>query len=112
MKWFGGSESNDVEEGSSSGGGRGLMFGGGLVGLIGGLIYLFTGINPAQLLNTNQDNNSQQINTQPGSGAESREKQFARVIFQGTTVVWDSLFTAMGKHYEHPVLHLFSEGVD
>jgi len=111
MRWFGGSESNDVEEGSSSGG-RGLMFGGGLVGLIGGLIYLFTGINPAQLLNTNQDNNSQQINTQPGSGAESREKQFARVIFQGTTVVWDSLFTAMGKHYEHPVLHLFSEGVD
>ncbi len=109
MKWFGGSESNDVEEGSS--GGRGLMFGGGIIGLIGGLIYMFTGVNPAQLLNVGQDN-AQQINTQPGNGNESREKQFARVIFEGTTVVWDSLFTTMGKQYEHPVLHLYTGEVD
>lgn len=110
MKWFGGSESNDVEEGSSRGGGRGLMYGGGIIGLIGGLIYMFTGIDPSQLLNSTQ-NNSEQINTQPGA-SDSREKKFARVIFEGTTVVWDSLFTAAGQKYEHPILHLFSEGVD
>ncbi|MEO6151073.1 MAG: neutral zinc metallopeptidase, partial [Mucilaginibacter sp.] len=109
MKWFGGKESNDVEQGSSRGG-RGLMFGGGIIGLIGGLIYMFTGIDPSQLLNSNQDNN-QQINTQPGA-SDSREKQFARVIFEGTTVVWDSLFNVAGQKYEHPILHLFSEGVD
>ncbi len=110
MKWFGGRESNDVEEGSSRGGGRGLMFGGGIIGLIGGLIYMFTGIDPSQLLNSTQ-NNSEQINTQPGA-SDSREKQFARVIFEGTTVVWDSLFNAAGQTYERPILHLFSEGVD
>ena len=49
MKWFGGRESNDVEEGSSRGG-RGLALGGGLIGLIGGIIYMFTGVNPAELL--------------------------------------------------------------
>jgi predicted metalloprotease len=110
MKWLGGNESNDVEEGSSSGGGRGLLFGGGIIGLIAAVFYMFTGINPSQLLNNN--NNSQQINTQPGSGAESRNKQFARVIFEGTTVVWDSLFTTMGERYQHPVLHLFTGEVD
>lgn len=110
MKWLGGNESNDVEEGSSSGGGRGLLFGGGILGLIGAVFYLFTGINPSQLLNTG--NNSQQINTVPGGGSESRNKQFARVIFEGTTVVWDSLFTTMGERYERPVLHLFTNEVD
>lgn len=55
---------------------------------------------------------SQQINTQPGAGTESRNKQFARVIFQGTTVVWDSLFKTMGQHYVHPVLHLYTNEVN
>lgn len=108
MKWFGGKESSDVETGSSSG--RGLMFGGGALGLIGALIYMFTGIDPSQLLNVNQDN-SQQINTQPGS-SQSRKEQFARVIFEGTAVVWDSLFTQAGQKYERPVLHFFTGGVD
>ena len=46
MKWFGGRESGDVEEGS----------GGGIVGFIGLLIYVFTGINPSQSLNQGQGN--------------------------------------------------------
>ena len=109
MKWLGGTESEDVEE-SSGGGRRGVLFGGGIIGLIGALIYLFTGINPSQLFD--QSSNSQQINTQPGSGNESRNKQFAKVIFQGTTVVWDSLFRTMGEQYAHPTLHLFTNEVD
>ncbi|MDB5001983.1 MAG: metalloprotease [Mucilaginibacter sp.] len=111
MQWFGGNESNDVEEGSSSGGGRGLFFGGGILGLIGAAIYLFTGINPSQLFNSS-GNNSQQINTVPGGGQESRDKQFARVIFEGTTIVWDSLFHTMGRTYTHPILHLYTDAVD
>jgi predicted metalloprotease len=112
MKWQGGTESNDVEESSNGGGGRrGVLFGGGIIGLIGAVIYLFTGINPSQLFD--QSGNSPQINTQPGSGGnESRNKQFAKVIFQGTTVVWDSLFNTMGEHYVHPTLHLFTNEVD
>jgi predicted metalloprotease len=70
---------------------------------------MFTGVDPSQLLNVNQ--NSEQINTQPGS-SQSREEQFARVIFEGTAVVWDSLFTEAGQKYERPVLHFFTGGVD
>ncbi len=110
MQWRGGNESNDVEEGSSSGG-RGMLFGGGALGLVGLVIYLFTGINPSQLFNSG-GNNSQQINTVPGGGTESENKKFARVIFQGTTVVWDSLFRTMGQTYTHPVLHLYTDAVD
>jgi predicted metalloprotease len=112
MQWSGGNESNDVEEGSSSGGGGlGMLFGGGALGLIGLVIYLFTGINPSQLF-SGGGNNSQQINTVPGGGGESQNKKFARVIFQGTTVVWDSLFRTMGQTYKHPVLHLYTDAVD
>jgi predicted metalloprotease len=111
MRWFGGNESNDVEEGSSSGGGRGLYFGGGILGLIGAAIYIFTGINPSQLFDSG-NGNSQQINTVPGGGSESREKQFSRVIFEGTTVVWDSIFSSRGQTYQHPVLHFYTDAVD
>ncbi|RZA03695.1 MAG: metalloprotease [Sphingobacteriaceae bacterium] len=107
MKWFGGRESNDVERGSSSG--RGLLAGGGILGLIGAVIYMFTGIDPSQLLNVNQS--SEQINTQPGS-SQSQEEKFARVIFEGTAVVWDSLFKAEGQQYDRPILHFFTGGVD
>jgi len=112
MKWFGGRESGDVEEGSSSGGGRGLFYGGGIVGFIGLVIYLFTGVNPAQLFNPGQGDSPQQQNTQAVSGPESREKQFSRVVFQGTSEVWDSLFTTMGKTYTHPILHFYTGQVD
>lgn len=112
MQWRGGNESNDVEEGSSSGGGgRGMLFGGGALGLIGLVIYMFTGINPSQLFGGG-GNNSQQINTVPGGGTESENKKFARVIFEGTTVVWDSLFHTMGQTYTHPVLHFYTDAVD
>ena len=113
MKWFGGQESDDVEEGSSSGGGRGLVFGGGIVGIIGLLIYIFTGVNPSQLLNNiSQNNAAQQTNTQQVSGPETEAKKFSRVVFQGTTVVWDSLFRAMGRTYTHPILHFYTGQVD
>lgn len=115
MKWLGGRESDDVEEGSSSGGGggRGMIFGGGIVGLICFVIYLFTGVNPVQLLNEAQNGQqTQQTNVQAPSGPESQAKRFSRVVFEGTTVVWDSLFTAMGKTYTHPILHFYTGQVN
>lgn len=111
MQWFGGKESNDVEEGSSGGfGGRHVAFGGGILGIIGFLFYLFTGVSPTQLFSGG--NNSQQINTQPGSGSDTRQMQFARVVFQGTEDVWDSLFRASGREFAHPVLHFYTDEVD
>src|SRR4051812_19495147 len=109
MKWFGGRESDDVEEGSSSGGGRGMIFGGGILGLIGLIIYLITGVNPSQLFNNQgQSDYVQRANTESVNGPESDAKKFSRVVFQGTTIVWDSLFRAMGKTYQHPILHFYT----
>jgi predicted metalloprotease len=114
MKWSGGRESDDVEEGSrGGGGGRGLAFGGGIVGIIALIIYLFTGVNPSQLLNNMaQNGQAPQTNTQPVSGPESDAKRFSRIVFQGTTEVWDSLFRAMNRTYQHPILHFYTGQVD
>jgi len=111
MQWFGGRESDNVEEGSS-GGGRGLYFGGGIIGIIGLLIYLFTGVNPAQLLSGQNGDNTQQQNTRVANGPEGMQKKFARVVLAGTEDVWTEIFSSMGRTYTKPTLHLYSEGVD
>src|ERR1700742_4605371 len=113
MQWFGGKESDDVEEGSGGGfGGRHIALGGGVLGVIGLVFYLLTGINPTQVVKGGSDPNNPQVNTPVSSGSEDRQTKFARVIFQGTEEVWDSLFTAAGKHFTHPVLHLYSDQVN
>ena len=112
MQWFGGKESDNVEEGSSSGGGRGFAFGGGIIGIIGVVIYLFTGVNPVGLLNggSNDGNTTQQTNT--AVVYDTPAKKQIGMVFKGTEEVWDSLFTARGKTYEKPKLHLFTGAVD
>jgi predicted metalloprotease len=112
MQWFGGRESDNVEEGSSSGGGRGIIYGGGIVGLIAGIIYMFTGVNVGQLFNSGLPDQSQQQQTTKVSGPISMEKRFASVVFAGTEDVWDSLFTSMGRTYERPTLHLYEDAVE
>ena len=83
------------------------------MGLIGLLIYVFTGVNPSQLLNgLGQNDPAQQTNTQPVNGPESDAKKLSRVVFEGTTVVWDSLFRTMGRTYQHPILHFYTGQVD
>ncbi|MBW4890207.1 zinc metallopeptidase [Mucilaginibacter sp. HMF5004] len=108
MQWFGGRESNNVEQGSSSGG-RGLALGGGIVGIIGFVIYLFTGVNISQLGSGGQD--SQQVNTRVTED-QNMEQKFSRVIFASTEDVWDSIFTAQNQTYTKPTLHFYSQGVD
>lgn len=112
MQWFGGRESDNVEEGSSGGGGRGLFFGGGIIGVIGIIIYLFTGVNPAQLLNGGSGGGDQQQNTRVTNGPEGMQKKFARVILAGTEDVWSEIFNGINRTYTKPTLHLFSESVD
>lgn len=112
MQWFGGRESDNVEEGSGGGGGgRGLFFGGGIIGVIGLVIYLFTGVNPAQLLNGDSGSGQQQT-THVTNGPEGMQKKFARVILAGTEDVWGNIFNSMNSTYTKPTLHLYSESVN
>jgi predicted metalloprotease len=109
MQWFGGRESDNVEEGS--GGGSSFAWGGGILGFIGLLIYLFTGVNPSQLFNSSSNDST--LNTRvTNSGPEGSEKRFARVMLAGTEDVWDSLFRANNMVYKHPILHLYSGEVN
>src|SRR6185369_7709812 len=75
-------------------------------------IYLFTGVNPAQLLNGGSGDSSQQQNTRVTSGPEGMQKKFSRVILAGTEDVWTEIFSSIGQTYTKPTLHLYSEGVD
>ncbi|RFZ82944.1 metalloprotease [Mucilaginibacter terrenus] len=110
MQWFGRRESGNVEEGSS-GGGRGFAVGGGLVGIIAAAIYFFTGIDPSAVLNQTQQGGAQQENTQ-SAGPDNDQKKFARVVLADTEDIWTKLFQDMGKTYDKPVMHFFTEGVN
>lgn len=109
MQWFGRRESSNTEEGSSSGGGRGMAFGGGLIGIVALAIYYFTGIDPSQILNQTQSNAPQE-NSQ-SAGPDNDQKKFSRVVLADTEDIWGKLFNDMGKTYEPTVMHFFTNGV-
>ncbi|MBS7565853.1 neutral zinc metallopeptidase [Mucilaginibacter sp. Bleaf8] len=108
MKWIGGRESDNVEEGSGGGGGR-MAMGGGVVGIIGLLIYMFTGVNPSQILGGGGggDAQTEQQNRKITRPKTDQEK-FASVVFGYTEDVWGKVFQDMGQKYDEPVLHFFS----
>jgi predicted metalloprotease len=113
MRWLGQEGSSNVEDGGS-GGGSGLGVGGGIIGIVGFVIYLFTGFNPTQLLN--QVGGNQQQTTQNTQEALSEEDklnvQFASVILKHTEITWDKIFQEMGQTYEKPKLVHFKNSID
>lgn len=114
MRWLGRDESDNVESGGS-GGGRGLGVGGGIIGIVGFVIYLFTGYNPTQLLDQVSGGNQQQTTQtvdQPLSEADSLNLRFARVILKDTETTWTKIFNDMGKTYEKPKLVHFKNSID
>jgi predicted metalloprotease len=114
MQWFGRGESDNVEDKrGSGGGGRGLFLGGGILGLIGAAIYIFTGINPSQLLNQVSSGNPQaQQQAHDPNAPEDNGKKFVRVVLKDTEDIWGKLFRDMGKTYQDPHLVLFTDGVE
>lgn len=109
-------ESDNTEDGGSGGGGRGLAFGGGIIGIIGAAIYFFTGVDPSQVLNQNQQGSSnqrEQIDTRPGgsSGKDTPQRKFAKVVLADTEDIWTKLFNDMGKTYTDPKMVFFTDGI-
>ncbi len=112
MQWMGRRESDNAEEGSSSGGGR-VALGGGVVGIIGLVIYFFTGVNPAQLLqNGNGDSQGQEQKNTKLTTSKNDEQKFARVVLADTEDTWNQLFKDMGRSYKEPTIHFFEESVE
>jgi len=110
MQWFGRGESDNVEDRRGGGGGRGIAIGGGILGLIGAVIYMFTGINPSQLLNQAGDQ-QQQTEQQNPNAPEDNGKKFVRVVLKDTEDIWGKLFADMGRQYQDPKLVLFTDYV-
>jgi predicted metalloprotease len=112
MRWLGREGSSNGEEGSSSGG-RGMALGGGVLGIIGVIIYMFTGVNPTQLLQGNggDGQGTEQQNTKLAEG-KNDEQKFALVVLKDTEDTWNQLFRDMGQTYKEPTIHFFEEGVN
>lgn len=111
MQWMGRRESGNTEDGSS-GGGRGLALGGGVVGIIAAAIYFFTGIDPSAVLNGVQNGGGAQQENNQQAVPDTKEKQFAKVVLADTEDVWTKLFNDMGKTYEKPTMHFFEAAVN
>ena len=101
--------SSNVEDRRSSGGGKVAGLGiGGLI--VAGLIALFMGGNPSEVL---QQLGSQGNLTSDYTPTEQEEqfKVFAEQILASTEDVWSAQFKKMGRTYQPPKLVLFHGGV-
>ncbi|HEY9196751.1 MAG TPA: neutral zinc metallopeptidase, partial [Mucilaginibacter sp.] len=108
MRWFGRDESDNVEDRR---GGGGFALGGGIVAIIGAVIYFFTGINPSQLLNQVGSNMPRTEQSQNPNAPEDSGKMFVRVVLKDTEDIWGRLFQQMGQQYQNPRLVLFTDYV-
>lgn len=110
MKWIGRRQSGNVEDRRGMSG-KGIAGFTGVGGIIVAIIYFLMGGDPSQLFNAFQQQTEQ---TQPAADANKEQDpmvSFVSVVLADTEDVWDSLFTVMGKTYEHPKLVLFSNSI-
>lgn len=119
MRMEGRRESDNVEDVRGSGGGRGMMIGGGglmtLVILIAAMVFKF---DPRPLLqNLPQDGGP--VATQPGepidpaNDPQAELKVFASKVLADTEDTWGQLFTKVaGARYQAPTMRIFSNYVE
>jgi len=90
-----------------------MAVGGGILGIIGFVIYMFTGVNPTEMLQGNSGTQSRgtQQNTKL-TQSQNDEQKFARVVLADTEDTWNQLFKDMGRTYKEPTIHFFEEGVE
>ncbi|WP_422928708.1 KPN_02809 family neutral zinc metallopeptidase [Singulisphaera sp. PoT] len=118
MRWRGGRESENVEDDR----GRPVTtaaIGGGMGTLVIVVIALLLGADPRQILQFVANNQQrQQAPAQPGqpgpkgSPEEEERVQFVKVVLADTEDVWTELFQKIGRNYEEPKLHLFTDSVN
>jgi hypothetical protein len=104
--------------------GRRASFGGGCIGVLLLLAFVFLGGDPAIFLQQagpggGQAANGPQIELPADQGlgggpnaAGDPLKEFAGVVLEDTEVVWTSLFNQLGAKYDPPELVLFSGSID
>ncbi|HEX8320618.1 KPN_02809 family neutral zinc metallopeptidase [Longimicrobium sp.] len=106
MRWQGGRQSSNLEDGRGRGGGGGMAAGGGIGALVLGLLYYaLTGDSSGlQQAATPQ---AEPAPTQTTAQQDSMS-QFVSVVLASTEDVWRGLFQQSGETYEEPKLRLFT----
>jgi len=108
MKWAGRRQSGNIEDRRRFGG-KGIVIGGGIIGVIVVLFQLFMG--GGDLSQLQQIPGTSQELTPEQEQAEEERKAFVSVVLAETEDVWTKLFSQQGMEYQMPVLVLFRGSV-
>jgi predicted metalloprotease len=98
-------ESDNVEDRRGGGLGGPLMIGGGGLGVVGVIIALLFGVNPAEILG-GQEAPTQATSTagfQPGERGDDPLLHFSAKVMGSTEDVWGKEFAAKGMRYQPPI---------
>ena len=95
------SENVDDRRGEGGGGfgGRGMVFGGGGLGLVVVLVSLFFGVDPSQLLNGAGPAPDRQVRQDVGKCADNADCDFARRVIGSAEDVWSPLLQQQGVRF-------------
>jgi len=106
MKFFGKGSGNIEDARGSSGGGK--VIGGG-IGILIVIVGMFFGKDLTGLVSEMPVGNTEQASVQRGTPTDSAGK-FVDNVLESTNQVWIQEFESQGKTYEEPALRLFTGG--
>lgn len=106
MKFFGKSSGNIEDARGSSGGGKAI---GGGIGILIVIVGMFFGKDLTGLVSQMPVGNSEQVEVQKGVPRDSLGI-FVADVLESTNEVWKKQFETLGQAYEEPTLRLFTDG--
>ena len=112
MRWFGGRQSENVEDRRGIRVSRGLA-GGGIGTLLLVLVAMYLGVDPTVLLNQAPPGDGRPVETKPHDrpAEENQLAKFVSVVLADTEDTWRDLFRRKGRTYQEPKLVLFTDAV-
>ncbi len=114
MRYKGRRQSSNVEDRRGMSTGKKFGIRGGILGVIGLIVYMLLGGDPQVALNFLQsDSQTTETSTDYQPTAHEEElAEFVAVVLADTEDVWHKLFNEMGLEYREPILVLFSGQVN
>jgi len=112
MRWFGGRQSENVEDRRGIRVSPGLA-GGGIGTLLLVLVAMYLGVDPTVLLNQAPPGDGRPVETKPHDrpAEENQLAKFVSVVLADTEDTWRDLFRRNGRTYREPKLVLFTDAV-
>lgn len=111
MKWRGRKASTNVEDRRGMGG-KGLVAGGGIGGLLIVLLVAFLGGDPGAVLDGLGGSGTQPAEPYVETEQEQELAEFVSVVLADTEYVWSEIFAEQGMEYAEPSLVLYTGSVN